>query len=351
MTLSEIRRFDHADMYGAVHAFPEHLQAGRQHALGQRHRVANLQGRVFNGVVVAGMGGSAIGGDFLRALAYDVASVPVVVSRSYTLPAWVNADTLVVASSYSGNTEETLAVFDAAAARGASLLCITTGGALKARAELADASLVTLVPGLQPRAALGYSAAALVTACEALGLVSIADSDWAEAVFVLRSLRAAWEDPSGESNAALRLARRLIPLFPVIYSSEQLEVANLRWRNQMHENAKTLAVGNLLPEMNHNEIMGWARLGAELKRLGVVVLRDAADHPRTRRRLDVTASLLKGQAGHWEEVVSTGSSRLARLLSLMYRSDWVSLYLAVFHKTDPSPVGLISMLKQQLAEV
>ena len=257
---------------------------------------------------------------------------------------------MVIASSYSGNTEETLAAFDAAARARAHRLCITTGGRLRRLADKAGVPVIDLVPGLQPRAALSYSAAALVTACEALGMVAVRDADWAEAAAVLRVLRAACEDPAAAQNAAVRLARKLRPLIPVIYSSEHLEVANLRWRNQVHENAKTFAVGNLLPEMNHNEIMGWARGGEELKRLGVVVLRDKADHPRTRRRLDETARLLRPRAGHWEEIHSSGSGRLARLLSLMYLSDWVSLYLAVGHGTDPSPVGLISTLKARLAE-
>ena len=349
MTRSDIDRFDKEDMYGAVRDFPEQLRDGRQRALDQVEKTVSLQGRLYDGVVVAGMGGSAIGGDFLRALSVDTASMPIVVNRSYLLPGWVSARSLVIASSYSGNTEETLMAFDKAAARGASLLCIATGGTLKQRAAAAGVPVIDLLPGLQPRAALSYSAAALLTASSALGLVRINDSDWDEAVQILQSQRTAWEDPTRKDNAALLLAQKLRPLFPVIYSSEQLEVANLRWRNQMHENAKTFAVGNLLPEMNHNEIMGWARFGTELSKLGVVVLRDREDHPRTRRRLQVTAALLKGHAGHWEEVSSVGSSRLARILSLMYRSDWVSLFLAICHETDPSPVGLISTLKERLA--
>ncbi len=350
MTLAELRRYDREDMYGAVQAFPAQLQDGRQRALAQVGAVTALQANSFDGVVVAGMGGSAIGGDLLRALTCDKARVPIVVSRSYTLPAWVTADTLVVASSYSGNTEETLAAFDSAAARGAALVCITTGGALLDRAKAQGVPTIGLLAGLQPRAALSYSAAALLTACEALGVLRMAQEDWVEAVTVLESQRSALEDPAYVENRAVQLAMKLQPLFPVIYSSEQLEVANLRWRNQLHENAKTFAVGNLLPEMNHNEIMGWARAGAELGQLGVIMLRDLEDHPRTQRRMDVTAALLKGRAGHWESVQSLGRSRLARLLSLMYTSDWVSLYLAIAHCTDPSPVGLISTLKQRIAE-
>ena len=145
----------------------------------------------------------------------------------------------------------------------------------------------------------------------------------AEAVAVVKVLGTTCEDPTEPDNAALQLASALKPLLPVIYSSRQLEVANLRWRNQLHENAKTFAVGNLLPEMNHNEVMGWARSASGLERLGVIVLRDREEHPRTQRRLDVTAALLESHAGYWKEVHSMGSGRLARILSLMYLSDWV----------------------------
>jgi len=350
MNIDSISRVDKEDMYAAIWRFPEQLQAGRLRAEQQEDQVKELQGQRYNGVVVAGMGGSAISGDFLRTLAIDQAQVPIVVNRGYQLPSWVDSDTLVIASSYSGNTEETLSAFDIATSRGATLLCIHTGGTLHARAEAAGIPVVTVQPGLQPRAALSYAATAIVTICSALGLVDVARSDWDEAISVLQSLRAKWGDPAVKDNPAIALAGRFTRLFPVIYSSEQLEVVNLRWRNQLHENAKVFAVGNLLPEMNHNEIMGWSRFGAELHHLGVILLRDKEDHPRTQRRLEVTASLLKQHAGHWEEIQSIGVSRLARLLSLMYMSDWVSFYLAIYHKVDPSPVGLISVLKKRLAD-
>ena len=345
-----IKRVDSEDMYGAVHAFPEQLQDARQRALEQVHRLEGLRSTKYRGVVVAGMGGSAIGGDLLRAMSHDVAKIPIAVNRGYSLPAWVDEQCLVIASSYSGNTEESLAAFSEAQRRGAAMFCITTGGTLQDRAVESGMPVISLRPGLQPRAALSYSGATLLTACDYLGLVTIPDEDWHEAAQVLQAHRSDWDDPTNEQNPALGLAHALQLRFPVVYSSEQLEVVNLRWRNQMHENAKTFAVGNLLPEMNHNEIMGWARSGKELKSLGVVVLRDQEDHPRTQRRLDVTASLLQPLAGHWEEIHSTGKGRLARLLSLMYHSDWVSFYLAILHQTDPSPVGLISTLKKRLAE-
>lgn len=348
MTLEELKQYDPEDMYGAVLAFSHQLTDGRKRA--KEFRLDHWPKKSCTGVVVAGMGGSAIGGDLLGALSIDHASLPIATVRSYGLPAWVGASTAVIASSYSGNTEETLATLDEALARGAQVLTITTGGRMAEKAKAHGLEMVALPAGLQPRAALPYSIAALLTVCERLNLVSITDRDWVEAAEVTHDQAERYKDPTASDNVAMAMARSLKDRFPVIYSSDQLEPANVRWRNQIHENAKTFAVGNLLPEMNHNEIMGWARFGDELGHLAVVALRDREDHARTRRRLDVTQSLLQSHAYSWHDVHSEGRSRLARYLSLMHMSDWVSLYLAILNQVDPSPVGLISELKAALAE-
>jgi len=347
MTLADIQNIDTEGMYDAIRTFPDQWRDARQRALAADYNGIRNNGHT--GLVVAGMGGSAIGGDMLRAMALPEATVPVTVVRSYDLPAWISASTTVIVSSYSGNTEETLSAMDEALARKAQVICITTGGSLATRAHKRGLPVITLPAGLQPRAALGYSLAAVLTVAEHLGILTIEQETWEEVTRITREQAQAFENPEDPHNQAMKIALALQDKFPVIYSSENLEVVNVRWRNQIHENAKTFAVGNLLPEMNHNEIMGWDRQGRELRYLGVVVLRDSDDHERVQRRIDVTASLLKNSAGYWTELSSLGKSRLARFLSLIYISDWVSLYLAILHKTDPSPVGLISQLKQALA--
>ena len=347
MTLSDLHRLDDDHMYQAVLGFGEQLLRGR--TLAQRSQVSKWPGQSVSGLVICGMGGSALGGDILRTLAADTAQIPIAVVRGYTLPAWVGENTAVIASSYSGNTEETLAALDVALERGACVLIVTTGGALEERADKHGLDLLKLPGGLQPRAALPYSMAALVTVCEQLELTDVQTGDWTEASNVCRDLAERLLDPDRPGNMASEMAQALHGHIPVIYSSEQLAAANLRWRNQLHENAKVFAVGNLLPEMNHNEVMGWSRFGSELANLAVVMLRDVEDHPRIQRRLNVTQELLEPHAGSWNVVHSKGKSRLARLLSLMHVSDWVSLYLAILNKVDPSPVGLISRLKKALA--
>ena len=345
---SALERIDAEDMYGAVQGLPEHLRKGRQLAL--QADTGRWPGTGCAGLVVAGMGGSAIAGDVLRALAAGHARFPITVARSYTLPSWVGPETAVIASSYSGNTEETLSALDDALARGARVLTMSTGGALANRAQEAGLNLVRLPKGIQPRAALPYSLAGLLTVCESLGVTRIPESDWDEAVAVTEEQREEYADYNSSTNRALHLAHVLHGQIPVIYSSEQIECINLRWRNQIHENAKTFAVGNVLPEMNHNEIMGWDRRGAELAQLAVIELRDAEDHARTQKRLAITRKILQPHAHSWHTISSVGSSRLARLLSLLYLSDWVSLYLAILNEVDPSPVGMIEDLKQALAK-
>jgi len=348
MTHNTLKKIDVDGMYESIRSFSEHLQLGRQRAL-----AADSHGWPGTGVtqmVVAGMGGSAIGGDVLSALAIDSASIPVFVSRSYTLPEWVGPDTAVVASSYSGNTEETLSAFDEAIDRNARVLVISTGGELVARAQIGNIPWIELPSGIQPRAALPHSLSALLTVTESLNLTSVKTPDWDEAIALTAKQSEEMSNLTDPDNPAMKLAKILHGHFPVIYSSEQLASVNTRWQNQIHENSKNFAVGNFLPEMNHNEVMGWARFHSELKKLSVIALRDQDDHPQTKRRLDVTQSLLAPYANSWNEVHSQGESRLARLLSLMYISDWVSLYLAILNETDPSPVDLISRLKAALVE-
>ena len=350
MTLDDIRRIDTGGMYDAVCGFPKQWQDGRARAVSADFSGIRRDG--YRNVVVVGMGGSAIGGDLLRTLALDEAAMPVVVSRSYRLPAWVGPETAVIASSYSGNTEETLAALDEALRRRASVICITTGGTLHARASAEGLPCVLMPGGLQPRAALGYSLTALLTVAEHMDLLTPNDDAWTEAQALVEAQAAALADPEAHQNQALDIATALQGRLPVVYSSEGLfEGVNLRWRNQMHENSKTHAVGNVFPELNHNEIMGWARRTDLLSAVGVVVLRDHDDHPRVQHRIDVTRALLADYAACWMEVHSRGTSKLARLLSLIYLGDWVSLYLAVLNQVDPTPIRLISQLKEALADL
>lgn len=347
MRLEDIRRVDPQGMYDAIRDFPEQWRQGRELARGFDPGFT-VEGK--DHLVVAGMGGSAIGGDLLRTLVADTARLPVTVVRHYQLPGFVTERSVVIASSYSGNTEETLAAFEEARARGATVVCVASGGELLRRARTEGLPYLQIPGGLQPRAALGYSFTALLTIAEHIGLVAPDEAAWNETQELLEQQSEVFGDPSG--NDALELAEALQDRLPFIYSGTGLmEAVNLRWRCQIQENAKRLASGNVYPELNHNEIMGWEYPGPLHEMIGVIVLRDREDHPRVQQRMEVTRALISDRAGYWAEVQSQGESRLARMMSLVNLGDWVSLYLAVLLGVDPTPVPLIGQLKETLARV
>jgi glucose/mannose-6-phosphate isomerase len=300
------------------------------------------------GLVVAGMGGSAIGGALARAALGDRASRPIVLARGYALPGWTTPDTTVLCSSYSGNTEETLAVYEAAGALGARRIVATTGGKL---AEAARAERVPVVPvpgGFQPRAAVAY---ALVVALEVAGLCGAGESLHAEIdVAAAHAERLVHEwGPDGPDNClAKELARGLNATVPQVAGAGLTAPVAYRWKTQINENAKIPCFTHELPELDHNELVGWEGAG-QLGRFSAVFLDDSDLHPRIRQRIELTRGLIAGQAAATYRVESVGETRTERLVSLVLLGDLVSLYLAVLRGVDPSPVHLIERLKGALA--
>ncbi len=348
--MKDISRIDKSGMYDLVKGFAGQMKEGKRIAEGADLSL-NLDG--IRHVVVVGMGGSAIAGDLLRCFALSEASIPISVVRNYTLPAFVDQHSLVIVSSFSGNTEETISAFGEAVNRKASLVCITSGGMVEQRAAELHLPLVKIPGGISPRAALGYSLSVLLVLADQLKLIALETDAWKEAVHLLEEKTRIYSDPAGE-HLALEIAESLVDRLPFIYSaSGMLETVSLRWRGQIQENSKKLAAGNVYPELNHNEIMGWELAnGRSMHRnLGVVVLRDRQDHVRIQHRMEVTRNLLSDKAGYWVEVDSEGEHPLARMLSLIILGDWVSLYLSYRRDVDPTPIGLIDRLKKELAGV
>ena len=342
-----IARLDPKGMFEAIRQFPEHFRDGwvRAADLEPRHRAGDLRQ-----VVIVGMGGSAIGGDLVRTYARDRSPAPISVVRDYQLPHAVGEGTLVIASSYSGGTEETLAAYDEATARGAAVYVVTSGGELRDLAGQNELPHVVIPGGMQPRAALGYSLGAVLRIADKLGLCSVPEAEFSEALDVMHARVAALSDPN--ANDALELARKLHGKIPVVYTGPGLmEAVGVRWRNQIQENAKQLAFGNQFAELNHNEIMGWERAPEAVRALlHVVVLRDPGDHAQIQKRIDVTRDLLRGQAAGWSECSPEGEGRLARMLSAIQLGDFVSFYLAMLVGVNPTPVETIQQLKRTLAE-
>ena len=299
------------------------------------------------GLVVAGMGGSAIGALLAVAALGDRASRPMFVTRDYALPAWTTPDTTVLCASYSGETEETLAAFDAAGAVGARRIVSTTGGTLAANARAEDVPVIPLPGGFQPRAAVGYG---LVVALEVAALTGVAESLHTEidvAAERADELAKMWGPSAGEDSRAKALARALQGTIPIITGAGLTTPIAYRWKTQFNENAKSPAFAGELPEIDHNEIVGWKRT-PRLGRLSAVFLDDCDLHPRVRTRIELTRELIAGGTAANELVESVGSSRLERLVSLVLLGDLVSLYVAILDGVDPAEIDVLNALKGAL---
>jgi len=303
-------------------------------------------------IVVSGMGGSAIGGDILRTYAAGRAKIPVTVVRDYHLPAFVNQDTLFLAVSYSGNTEETLSAYSEAREKKASIICITTGGKLKAQAEADGYAVVGIPAGLVPRAATGYLFAPLVLLLEKLGIVADVHQELEETVTVLRDMRDKLQPGAPVStNQARIIARQLKDSLPVIWGTAGMsEVAAQRWKAQINENAKCPAYYNVFPELNHNEIVGFEAPTQLLSSLSCIILRDRYDHERVQRRIEISKDIIRERVKSIVEVNSQGESYLARFYSLVYSGDYASVYLALEYGVNPTPVAVIDYLKAELGK-
>lgn len=306
-------------------------------------------GKISN-ILVLGMGGSGISGDVLRVLFDEELTVPLSVNRHYRLPGYVGADTLVVAASYSGNTEETLSGLSEAVDRGAQAIVISNGGKISQIAVDNKLTLVKIPAGFQPRAVLGYLSLPLAVVFEKLGLVGSVSGDANELLDVLRTDARRYGPDSPESqNPAKQLARRLLGKMPVIYGTESVTgLAAFRCKCQINENSKSPAQWNLLPELDHNEITGWQLLPDISRRFHLIFFRDEFDHPQVKKRIEITRDLILDQFCGADEFWSKGRSKLARLFSLIYLGDFTSVYLAVLNGVDPSPVERIELLKQRL---
>ena len=349
MTLEEIQRLDSNRMYDCIRNFPTQVEQAL--TIGTSAKIP-ARFRDVSSIVVTGLGGSAIGGDLLRAYLADELRVPVIVNRHYTLPEFVGTKSLVIVSSYSGNTEETISAQKEAMKRKAKILCISTGGSVSDWARKHKQPLITIPGGLQPRAALGYSFFPLLVVLGKAGFFRLKQHDISEMLALLRIKALEFGNPEMKPNPPLALAVNICGKLPIVYSSSRrLDAVNLRWRGQIEENAKQLAYGNLLPEMNHNELVGWDVLKEVMAKTFVVFLRDKGEHARVSVRETITSRIVSQYAGGVAEVWSQGASLLARMFSLVQFGDWMSFYLAILNKQDPTPVTAIDHLKGELAKI
>ncbi len=342
----ELRAADPSGMLAAAAALPRQCREGYELGLAAPDLPS---GDGVENVAICGMGGSAIGGDVLRAIAADRLGVPIVVVRSPELPEWCQPHTLVVASSYSGDTAETLSAFEEAVRRGCRIVAVTSGGELARRAEELGLGRVLVPGGTVPRAAFGYLSMGALGALGSVGLLPSMRADVAEAADECEA-RVAQLAPSlpTAANPAKRLAERIGERVPVIWGAEGIgAVAASRWKAQLNENAKVPAWWSALPELDHNEVLGWSQ--GRGGRFFVVVLRHDDEPPSVPERVELSAEIARASGAETEEVWASGRSALARLLTLVAHGDLTATYLGIANGSDPAEMEAIVRIKRALA--
>ena len=322
------------DMLDAVRAMPDHLRDALWRI--ESARAAAMEAPA---VFVCGMGGSAIGGDLAIAALSDRLTKPMHVARGYELPAWAPAGSAVLCSSYSGNTEETLACYAAAEALGAQRLVATTGGELAEWARRDGVPVIGLPAGLQPRAAVGYM---FCVAAEVAALALAGPRIHTEIDAAASMLGDARE---GLERNAIEVAGGLGDATAVIYGSDLTTSVAYRWKSQLNENAKQSAFASVLPEADHNEIEGWAGTDSAL---AAVFLEDRDQHPRIRRRFELTAKAVEPHARGVVRVETEGETRTERVLQSVMLGDLVSLEIAKTMGVDPLAVDVLEGFKKEM---
>jgi glucose/mannose-6-phosphate isomerase len=350
LILKDCKRLDKSDMLGLLLDFPQQCLAAKAIA---QNSVIRFEKRDFKNIVFAGMGGSAIGADLVRSYLYSECNKPISVLREYELPAYVDNETLLFVSSYSGNTEETLSAYQEAKKKGSTIIAISSDGTVKENAIKDNISFIEIPKNLPPRSALGYLSIIPLCILNKLGLIKDYGPYVNKMIKDLEELRDKGLNAhvGQKDNIAKAVALKLFNKIAVIYAaSVHFDICATRLRGQLAENSKALASSHVFPEMNHNEIVGWQNPKELFKDLVVVMLRDKGIHPRVAKRMDITADIIHKEGVELIEIWSRGDDLLSRIFSLIYIGDFVSYYLAVLYGIDPTPVDRVTYLKDRLAK-
>ena len=327
-------------MLELIRDFPDQLKEAL--AIGRNAKLGAPDAGYTN-VVVTGLGGSGIGGRIAAQALAAEATCPIEVYSNYYLPAYVGKGSLVIACSYSGNTEETLAAMHQAMDKGARVVCITSGGTMLETAKAKGLDHIVIPGGNPPRTMLAYSLTQQFFILKHFGIIK---SD-----FEASMARAAEQLKSGQEaikTEAKELAEKLYGKRTIIYSEAATEAVSIRFRQQLNENSKELCWHHAIPEMNHNELVGWA--GGD-KSLAVIIFRHKDDYDRSQMRMEINKEVFAKYTPNVYEVWSKGDDRLERQLYLIHLGDWASWYLSEKKGVDATEIGVINMLKGKLAEV
>ena len=327
-------------MKDLVSDFPNQLTKALEIGASIQKRTAKY---AIQNIVITGLGGSGIGGKIVSQLVAEKSQVPILTNNDYGIPNFVNQHTLVIACSYSGNTEETIEAVEKAHEQGAEIFCVTSGGKIEEMANANGFGLLVIPGGLPPRAALGYSMPQLFGV---LNAYSIIDGDYVvstnQAIALIR------KEEENIKTEAKAVAGRLNGKMPVIYADAKFEGLITRFRQQLNENSKVLCWHHVLPEMNHNELVGWA--GAD-DNVAVILIQSESDYYRTTERFAFSKNVFQKHTTNISEINAKGEDEIQRTLYLIHLTDWVSVYLAELRKVDPIEVNIITSLKSKLADL
>lgn len=302
--------------------------------------------QALNKIIITGLGGSAISGDLLKNFLKDELTVPVQINRNYFLPSFADENTLLIASSYSGNTEETISSFNDGMRRKCKIICLSTGGKLEKLAADNSIPFIRLQKGFQPRYALGLSFFSLLKVFEKLQLITSQEK-------IISKIISLWKEKaseySTEENIALTIAQQLIGFVPIIYSaSDYTNAVGYRFKSQLNENSKLHAFHHEFPEMNHNEIIGWESHQQKQLHTKVIYLFDETYHSQIKKRFQIVSEFIKKSDVEIISIESKENDFKVRIMDLIFLVDWISFYLGVIRGFDPSEIEYINLLKDRL---
>ena len=322
-----------------IQDFPTQLEEAL--AIGRKFKFTTAK-KNFDNVVLTGLGGSGIGGSIVQNFVFDKLNIPFIVNKDYFLPAFVNEKSLVIISSYSGNTEETLQAMKQALKVKATIICITSGGQVAQTAKSKGLDCIELPSGMPPRACIGYSMTQVLYVLKGMGLIKGGfEREIKSAIKLLNT------NQSKIKTKARGIAKKLYGKTPIIYSGPDFEGVAVRFRQQINENSKMLCWHHVIPEMNHNELVGWRDKDATRH---VVILRDDKDYKRTQMRMEINKKVIKKYAKGITELYSEGKGYWEKVFYFIHVTDWVSVYLADMREHDAVEVKVIDYLKGELAK-
>jgi len=345
--LNYLKSIDTQNFLNDIDTLPDQVESAW--SLGQSLSLTETHKAVTH-IVITGMGGSAIGGALAQALVAPECAVPITLVRDYALPAFVGPNTLVIGSSHSGNTEETLSCFKQAIERKTKLMAITGGGKIEALCREAGGTVWQFDYKSQPRAAVGYSFMLPLACFSRSGLIADKSADVAGAVAAMREQQKALRAESPVvNNPAKRMAGQIMDHYALIFGSGIMAPVARRWKGQMSENAKAWAQFEEIPEMNHNSVVGITNPQLLITKYMALFLESDFDHPRNKIRSETTRRLFMTAGYNTDVIRGVGPTPLAQLLTALHYGDYASFYLAMAYETDPTPIGPIEVLKERLA--